>query len=82
VSSVSIDCNARNSDDSFEFLNPSLYIPETCSTGSERNDRTLEAEQVSVNCDLSVLKSRISEGLDSRTNIFATERFTVLHAYK
>jgi len=30
-------------DDSFELLNP-LYVPKACPTGSERNDRTLEAE--------------------------------------
>jgi len=33
-----------------------------------------------VNC--SAIKSRISERLDSRINIFATERFAVWHAYK
>jgi len=48
VSSATIDCSARNSDDSFELLNPPLYTPEACLTGSERNDHTLEAEQVLV----------------------------------
>jgi len=48
VSSAMIDCNARNSDDSFELLNLPLYAPEACPTDSECNDRTLEAEQISI----------------------------------
>jgi len=58
--------------DGTEFPNPLLYAPEAYPTNSERYDRTLEAEKVFVyNCKCSAVKSRILEGFDSRTNIFA-----------
>jgi len=45
---ATIDCNVRNNGDKSELPNPTLYAPEACLTDGERNDRTLEAEQVSV----------------------------------
>jgi len=48
VFAATIDCNIRNSDDKSELANPTLYAPEACLTDDERNDRTLETEQVSV----------------------------------
>jgi len=35
-------------DSTDESPNPPLYAPETCPTDSERNDRTLKAEQISI----------------------------------
>jgi len=43
---ATIDCNVRNSGDKSELANPTLYAPEACPTDGERNDRTLDAEQV------------------------------------
>jgi len=43
-----IDCNVRNSGDKSELANQTLYAPEAGPIDGERNDRRLEAEQVSV----------------------------------
>jgi len=43
-----VNYNVLDIDDTVESPNPPLYAPEACPTDSERNDRTLEAEQVSV----------------------------------
>jgi len=43
-----VNYNISDIDDTVESLNPPLYTPEACLANSERNDRTLEAEQVSV----------------------------------
>jgi len=45
---ATIDCNVRNSGDKSELPNLTLYARVICPTDGERNDRTLEAEQVSV----------------------------------
>jgi len=41
-----LNYNVLDIDGIVESPNPSLYAPEACLTDSERNDRTLEAEQV------------------------------------
>jgi len=45
---ATVDCNVRNNGDKSELPNPILYVPEACSTDSERNHRTLVAEQLSA----------------------------------
>jgi len=77
-----VNYNVLNIDGTVESLNLPLYAPETCPTDSERNDRIRSKTGFGIYCNCSAGKSRISERLDSRTNIFATERFAVWHAYK
>jgi len=43
-----INYNVLDIDGTVESPNSPLYAPEACPTDSEGNDRTLEAEQISV----------------------------------
>jgi len=43
-----VNYNVLDIDGTAEFPNPPLYARVICPTDGERNDRTLEAEQVSV----------------------------------
>jgi len=43
-----VNYNVLDIDGTVQSPNPPLYAPEACPTDSERNDRTFEAEQVSV----------------------------------
>jgi len=43
-----VNYNVLDIDGTVESPNLPLYAPEACPTDSERNDRTLEAEQVLV----------------------------------